>query len=97
MIGYVFLLAAWSLLMFVLGMLIRRNDDKSYIETLKGNVDFHKYQKETFVEDARRIVEENKDLKELNTKLINENRMLKQEVDKQSGKTYNIFYKEELK
>lgn len=92
MIGYIVVLATWSILMIVLGMVIRRKDNDSYIEQLKNNADFHKYQKEQFVESARKIVEANKIFEERNAQLINENKKLKKELDKQSNNTYNIFY-----
>lgn len=91
MIGYIVVLAAWSLLMIVVGMAIRRHDNDSYIEKLKNNADFHKAQKEQFVEGVRKIVEANKNLKERNAQLINENKRLKKELDKQSNVTYNYY------
>lgn len=91
MIGYIVVLATWSILMIVLGMVIRRKDNDSYIEQLKNNADFHKAQKEQFVESTRKIVEANKSLEERNAQLINENKRLKKELDKQRHVTYNYY------
>lgn len=91
MIGYVFVLAAWSILMIVLGIYINSKLDESYIEHLEKSREFHKDQKERFAEDARGIVKENKNLKERNAQLINENKRLKKELDKQENVTYNYY------
>lgn len=91
MIGYIFVLTVWSILMIIVGILVRLKCNDSYIEKIKNSRDFHKYQKEQFVEDARRIFEENKNLKERNAQLINENKRLKKELDKHGNVTYNYY------
>ncbi len=91
MIGSIILLIAWFLLIIYLGINIVGKNGENRIEELKRSRDFHKYQKEQFVEDARRIFEENKNLKERNAQLINENKRLKKELDKQGNVTYNYY------
>lgn len=91
MIGYIFVLTAWSILMIVVGMLVRRKDNDSYIEQLKKDVEFHKSQKEQVVEGVRRLVKENNNLKERNLQLIHENKKLKKQLDNQGNVTYNYY------
>nr|DAE25869.1 MAG TPA: DAZ-interacting protein-like protein [Siphoviridae sp. ctu8P6] len=91
MIGYVFVLAAWIILMIVLGIYINSKLDESYIEHLEKSREFHKDQKERFADDARGIVKENNHLKERNSQLINENKRLKKELDNQGHVTYNYY------
>ena len=91
MIGYMILFIIWSLLMVCLGINFNSKLDESYIETLEKSRDFHKDQKEMFVEHSKRIFKEYKHLKESNTQLINENKKLKKELDKQDNVTYNYY------
>lgn len=88
---YILAFAVWSLLMVYLGIYINSKLDDSYTEQLKRNADFHKYQKERLAEDAREIVKENKNLKERNAQLINENKRFKKELDKKGHVTYNYY------
>lgn len=88
---YIVLFIIWSLLMVCLGINFNSKLDESYIETLEKSRDFHKDQKETFVEQAKIIVKENNHLKESNTQLINENKKLKKQLDKQENVTYNYY------
>lgn len=91
MIGYITLCIVWSLLMIVLGLNIASEDRENRIENLKRSRDFHKDQKEMFVEQSRTIFEENNNLKEHNTQLIKENEELKKALDKQENVTYNYY------
>lgn len=91
MIGYVFVLAAWSILMIVLGIYINSKLDESYIEHLEKSRELHKTQKERLAEKSREIVNENNNLKERNSQLINENKRLKKELDNQGHVTYNYY------
>jgi hypothetical protein len=65
-------------------------DDR--IEKLERSRDFHKDQKEMFVEQAKTIFKENNYLKERNTQLINENEELKKQLDKPRTVSYDIIY-----
>ena len=96
MIGYIILIIAWSLLIIYLGISLsgislsgKTRDNR--IENLERSVAFHKDQKEMFVEHARVIVQENNQLKERNTQLINENNKLKKQLDNQGNVTYNFY------
>ena len=91
MIGYIILLIVWSLLIVCLGLSLSGKNGENRIERLERSRDFHKDQTERFVEYARKIVEENKILKERNAQLINENKRLKKELDKQGHVTYNYY------
>ncbi|UUW40508.1 hypothetical protein [Enterococcus phage vB_Efm_LG62] len=91
MIGYIILFIVWSLLMVCLGVKMADKDCDNRIEKLERSRDFHKAQTERFVEYSRTIVEENKNLKERNYQLINENKRLKKELDKQGHVTYNYY------
>lgn len=91
MIIYIIVSLVWSILMVCIGININSNLDKSYIEQLKKSRDFHKAQTERFVEYSRKIVQENKNLKERNAQLINENKRLKKELDNQGHVTYNYY------
>lgn len=91
MIGYIILLIAWSLLIVCLGLSLSDKTCVDRIEKLERSRDFHKDQKETFVEQAKIIVKENNHLKESNTQLINENKKLKKQLDKQENVTYNYY------
>lgn len=86
------LMIGCSILTLTLGINIRRKDDEDMIDNLKRSRDFHKDQKEMFVDEARAVVKENHSLRKMNDQLINENKKLKKELDKQSNTTYNIFY-----
>lgn len=92
MIGYIVVFIAWSILMVYLGMLFNSKLDESYIEQLEKSRDFQKDQKEIVADNAREIVKENQVLRYNNIQLIDENKKLKKELDKQSNTTYNIFY-----
>ena len=91
MIGYIVLFIIWSLLMICLGIKMADKNRENRIDTLERSKDFHKDQKETFVEQAKIIVKENNHLKESNTQLINENKKLKKQLDKQENVTYNYY------
>lgn len=91
MIGYIILLIAWSLLIVCLGLSLSDKTCVDRIEKLERSRDFHKDQKEIFVEQAKTIFEENNNLKERNTQLINENEELKKQLDKQENVTYNYY------
>lgn len=91
MIGYIILLIAWSLLIVCLGLSLSGKNGENRIEKLERSRDFHKAQKEHFVEYARKIVEEKNNLKERNYQLTKENKRLKKELDNQSNTTYNYF------
>lgn len=91
MIGYIILFIVWSLLMVCLGLNL---SDKTYddrIEKLERSRDFHKDQKEVFVEQTKTIFKENNYLKQLNTQLINENKELRKQLDKHGKVTYNYY------
>ena len=91
MIGYIVLFIIWSLLMICLGIKMADKNRENRIDTLERSKDFHKDQKERFVEQAKIIVKENNHLKESNTQLINENKKLKKQLDKQENVTYNYY------
>lgn len=91
-VDWVVLMIGCSILTFTIGINIRRKDDEDMIENLKRSRDFHKDHKEMIVYESRAIVKENHNLRERNAQLINENKKLKKELDKQSNTTYNIFY-----
>lgn len=91
MIGYIILLIAWSLLIVCLGLSLSDKTCDDRIEKLERSRDFHKDQKEMFVEQAKTIFKENNYLKERNTQLINENEELKKQLDKQEHVTYNYY------
>ena len=91
MIGYIILIIAWSLLIIYLGISLSGKTRDNRIENLERSVAFHKDQKEMFVEHARVIVQENNQLKERNTQLINENNKLKKQLDNQGNVTYNYY------
>lgn len=92
MIGYILVFIALSILMVCLGIHFNSKLDANYIERLENSRDFHKDQKERFAEDIKPIIRERNNLKERNAQLINENKKLKKELDKQINTTYNIFY-----
>lgn len=92
MIGYIVVFIAWSLAMICLGVNLNSKVDASYIERLEKSRDFQKDQKERFVEEIKPIILERNNLKEHKLQLIQENKKLKKELDKQSNTTYNIFY-----
>lgn len=91
MIGYIILIIAWSLLMIYLGISLSGKTRDNRIENLERSVAFHKDQKEMFAEHARVIVQENNQLKERNTQLINETNKLKKQLDNQGNVTYNFY------
>lgn len=91
MIQYIILFIVWSLLMVCLGLNLSDKKCDDRIDKLERSKDFHKDQKEMVVEYARNIVKENKHLKERNTQLINENKDLKKQLDKQGKVTYNYY------
>lgn len=91
MIGYTILVIVWSLLMICLGIKMADKNRDNRIDTLERSRDFHKDQKEMFVEQAKTIFKENNHLKECNTQLINENKKLKKELDNQGNVTYNYY------
>lgn len=91
MIGYIVVLIAWSLLMIVLGIHLVGKDCENRIENLKRNRDFHKDQREMFVKQTKTLFEENNNLKERNLQLINENKKLKKQLDKQRNVSYDII------
>lgn len=91
MIGYIILIIAWSLLIIYLGISLSGKTRDNRIENLERSVAFHKDQKEMFVEHARVTVQENNQLKERNTQLINENNKLKKQLDNQGNVTYNFY------
>lgn len=91
MIGCIILLIVWSLLTVCLGLSLSGKTCDNRIENLERSRDFHKAQTGHFVEYARKIVEENKILKERNAQLINENKRLKKELGKQGNTIYNYF------
>lgn len=86
MIGYIVVFIAYSLLMIVLGIHIVGKDCENRIENLKRNRDFHKDQREMFAKQSKTLFEENKNLKERNLQLINEN--------KGGNKMSNLKFKE---
>lgn len=88
---YIILLIVWSLLTVCLGLSLSGKNGENRIEKLERSRDFHKDQKEMFVKYSRTIVEENKNLKERNAQLINENKRLKKELDKQEHVIYNYY------
>ena len=89
--GYIILIIAWSLLMIYLGISLSGKTRDNRIENLERSVAFHKDQKEMFAEHARVIVQENNQLKERNTQLINETNKLKKQLDNQGNVTYNFY------
>lgn len=91
MIGYIILFIVWSLLMVCLGLNLSDKTCDDRIEKLERSRDFHKDQKELFLEQAKTIFKENKHLKERNTQLINENEELRKQLDKQENVTYNYY------
>ena len=91
MIGYIILFIAWSLLMVCLGLSIPGKTCDDRIEKLERSRDFHKDQKEMFVEHSKTILKERNYLKERNTQLLNENDELKKQLDKQGRVTYNYY------
>ncbi|QUR34609.1 hypothetical protein vBEf9_34 [Enterococcus phage vb_GEC_Ef_S_9] len=91
MIGYIVLFIIWSLLMICLGIKMADKNRDNRIDTLERSRDFHKDQKEMVVEYARNIVKENKHLKERNIQLVNENKELRKQLDKQENVTYNYY------
>ena len=91
MILYIVIAIVWSTIGVYLGIHLNSKLDTNRIESLERSRDFHKYQKETFVEQARKIVEENNKLKEHNTQLISENEELKKALDKKENVTYNYY------
>lgn len=91
MIIYIIVSFVWSILMVCIGININSKLNDSYIEHLEKSKAFHKDQKEMFVEHARVVAQENNHLKERNTQLINENKRLKKELDKQGHVTYNYY------
>lgn len=91
MIGYIILFIVWSLLMVCSGLNLSDKTCDDRIEKLERSRDFHKDQKEMFVEQAKTIFEENNNLKERNTQLVNENEELKKQLDKQENVTYNYY------
>lgn len=90
-VDWVVLMIGCSILTFTIGINIRRKDDEDMIENLKRSRDFHKDHNETLVYEAREIVKENHSLRKMNDQLIQENKELKKELDKQSNTTYNYF------
>lgn len=92
MIGYIVVFIAWSLVMIGLGMYFDDRLNDSYIGRLERSRDFQKAQKERFVEEIKPTIKENHSLRKMNDQLIQENKKLKKELDKQSNTTYNIFY-----
>lgn len=92
MMDWIVPLIAWSLLVFVIGINIRQNDDAERIEMLEKSRDFHKAHKDSIIDDITPTVIENHSLRKMNDQLIDENKKLKKELDKQSNTTYNIFY-----
>lgn len=91
MIGYIILFIVWSLLMVCLGLNISDKTCDDRIEKLERSRDFHKDQKELFVEQSKTIFKENNYLKQRNTQLINENEELRKQLDKQGKVTYNYY------
>ena len=64
MIGYIILFIVWSLLMVCLGLNLSDKTCVDRIKKLERSRDFHKDQKEMFVEQAKTIFKENNYLKE---------------------------------
>ena len=91
MIGYIILFIVWSLLMVCLGLNLSDKTRDDRIEKLERSRDFHKDQKEMFVEHSKTILKERNYLKERNTQLLNENEELKKQLDKQENVTYNYY------
>lgn len=91
MIGYIILFIVWSLLMVCLGLNLSDKTCDDRIEKLERSRDFHKDQKEMFLEQGKTIFKENNYLKQRNTQLINENKELKKQLDKQENVTYNYY------
>ncbi len=91
MVGYIILFIVWSLLMVCLGLSLSGKTCDDRIEKLERSRDFHKDQKEMFLEQAKTIFKENNYLKQRNTQLINENKELKKQLDKQGNVTYNYY------
>ena len=77
--------------MIYLGISLSGKTRDNRIENLERSVAFHKDQKEMFAEHARVIVQENNQLKERNTQLINETNKLKKQLDNQGNVTYNFY------
>lgn len=92
MIGYIVVFIAWSLAMICLGVNLNSKVDANYIEGLEESLDFQKSHKDSIIDEARAVVEENHSLRKMNDQLIKENKKLKKELDKQSTTTYNVFY-----
>ena len=91
MIGYIILFIIWSLLMICLGIKMADKNRDNRIDTLERSKDFHKDQKEMFVEKTKIIFKENNKLKKRNTQLLNENEELKKQLDNQGKVTYNYY------
>lgn len=92
MIGYIVVFIAWSLVMIFVGMYFDDKLNESYTEGLEKSLDFHKAHKDSIIDEITPIIKENHSLRKMNDQLIQENKKLKKELDKQSNTTYNIFY-----
>lgn len=92
MIGYIVVFIAWSLLMICLGMYFDDRLNDSYIARLENSLDFHKAHKDSIIDEITPTIKENHSLRKMNDQLIQENKELKKELDKQNTTTYNIFY-----
>lgn len=90
-IGFIAVLIVWSLILICMGINIGGKHYENRLESIKRSRDFHKDQKEMFVDHARRIVKENNNLKERNLQLIHENKRLKKELDNSNSNTYNYY------
>lgn len=91
-VDWVVLMIGCSILTFTIGINIRRKDDEDMIENLKKSRDFHKAHKDSIIDGITPTVIENHSLRKMNDQLIQENKKLKKELDKQNNTTYNIFY-----
>lgn len=91
-VDWVVLMIGCSILTFTIGINIRRKDDEDMIDNLKRSRDFHKAHKDSIIGEITPTIKENHSLRKMNDQLINENKKLKKELDKQNNTTYNIFY-----
>lgn len=91
-VDWVVLIIGCSILTFTIGINIRRKDDEDMIENLKRSRDFQKAHKDSIIDEITPTIKENHSLRKMNDQLIQENKELKKELDKQSTTTYNVFY-----
>lgn len=90
-VDWVVLMIGCSILTFTIGINIRQKDDAERIEMLEKSRDFHKAHKDSIIDDITPTIIENHSLRKMNDQLIQENKKLKKELDKQTNTTYNYF------